>query len=158
MGATAIATTAIIGAVAGAGSAYMQGRSEREALKQQYQIEEYNAQMDKAEKEIDLARQDKLLQKELAESMAMTNNFFGGNLEGDASNLLGGAFRQGQEETRNIRAQEEYAQNRFITAQAIRRKNYNKNMRNNAISTGLNVISGGVSGAASGYNLGTKLF
>ena len=51
MGATAIATTAIIGAVAGAGSAYMQGKSEREALKQQYQIEEYNAQMDKAEKE-----------------------------------------------------------------------------------------------------------
>ena len=40
----------VAAAAAGAGSAYMQGKSERDALKQQYQNEEYNAQMDKMEK------------------------------------------------------------------------------------------------------------
>lgn len=157
MGATAVAVTlAVVGAAAGAGSAYMQGKSERDAMKAQYKMDEYNAQMDKMEKEVDLARQDKLMQKQLAESMAMTNNFFGGNLEGDASNLLFGAWDEGQEETRSLKAQEAYAQNRYITTEAIRRKNFNRNMKNNSISTGLNMISGGISGAAAGYNLGSS--
>ena len=158
MGATAAAVTlAVVGAAAGGASAYMSGKAERDMMKQQYKIDEYNAQMDKAEKEIDLARQDKLLQKQLAESMAMTNNFFGGNLEGDASNLLFGAFDEGQEEARELRAQEQYVQNRYITGEAIRRKAFNKNMRNNAISTGLNIISGAVQGGFAGYTAGSGL-
>lgn len=157
MGATAAAVTlAVVGAAAGAGSAYMQGKSERDAMKAQYKMDEYNAQMDKMEKEVDLARQDKLMQKQLAESMAMTNNFFGGNLEGDASNLLFGAWDEGQEETRSLKAQEAYVQNRYITTEAIRRKNFNHNMQNNTISTGLNMISGGINGAAAGYSLGSS--
>lgn len=156
MGATAV-TLAVVGALAGAGSAYMQGRAERDALKQQYEIEEYNAQMDKAEQELDLARQDKLLQKQLAESMANTNNFFGGQLEGDAFNFIGGQFSQGQEETRDLKAQEQYAQNKYITTQAIRRKAFNKNMKNNTFSTGMNMLSSGISGGMAGYSFGTDL-
>lgn len=157
MGATT-ATLAVIGALAGAGSAYMQGRAERDALKQQYKIEEYNAQMDKAEQELDLARQDKLLQKQLAESMANTNNFFGGQLEGDAFNFLGGQFAQGQEETRDLKAQEQYVQNKYITTEAIRRNAFNKNMKNNSLSTAMNMLSSGISGGMTGYSLGKELF
>lgn len=147
------ATTALIVAGAGlaAGTAYMQGQNERNALKQQYQIEEYNAQMEKMETEVDLARQDKLLQKQLAESMATTNNFFGGDVEGDYSNMLAGAFAQGQDETRELKDQEIYAQNKYITTSAIRRKNFNKNMKNNAISTALNMASSAVSAGTSAY-------
>lgn len=156
MGATAAAVTlAVVGAAAGAGSAYMSGKAERDALKQQYQIEQYNAQMDKAEQELDLARQDKLLQKQLAESMATTNNFFGGSLEGDAYKLLEGDFEEGQDETRAIRSQETYLQNKYITTEAIRRKNYNKNLKNNAIATAFNMLSGAVSGGAAGYSAGS---
>lgn len=148
----------VAAAAAGAGSAYMQGKSERDALKQQYQIEEYNAQMDKMEKEVDLARQDKLLQKQLAESMATTNNLFGeGGLTGDAYNLLEGTFTQGQDETRSIKAQEEHVVNKYIATSALRRKAFNKNMKNNAISTGINMVSGAISGGASGYQLGSGL-
>lgn len=154
---TAAVALAVVGAAAGAGSAYMQGKSERDAMKAQYKMDEYNAQMDKMEKEVDLARQDKLMQKQLAESMAMTNNFFGGNLEGDASNLLFGAFDEGQDETRSLKAQEAYVQNRYITTEAIRRKNFNRNMTNNTISTGLNMLSGAVNGGVSGYSAGAKL-
>lgn len=147
--ATAVAITA---AVVAAGSAYYQGKSERDALKHQYEIEEYNAQMDKMEKEVDLARQDKLLQKQLAESMATTNNLFGdAGFSSDAYSLIEGTFAQGQDETRSIKAQEEHVQNKYITTSAMRRKAFNKNMRNNAISTGLNMISSGISGYASGY-------
>lgn len=155
MGATAAVTLAVVGAVAGAGSAYMSGKAERDTLKQQYQMEQYNAQMDKAEQELDLARQDKLLQKQLAESMATTNNFFGGSLEGDAYKLLEGDFEEGQDETRAIRSQETYLQNKYITTEAIRRKNYNRNMRNNAIATGINMVSGAISGGSSGYSAGS---
>ena len=156
MGATAAAVTlAVVGAAAGAGSAYMSGKAERDTLKQQYQMEQYNAQMDKAEQELDLARQDKLLQKQLAESMATTNNFFGGSLEGDAYKLLEGDFEEGQDETRAIRSQETYLQNKSITTEAIRRKNYNRNMRNNAIATGINMVSGAISGGSSGYSAGS---
>lgn len=145
------ATVAVVAAVAAGGSAYMQGKSERDALKHQYQIEEYNAQMDKMEKEVDLARQDKLLQKQLAESMATTNNLFGeSGLTGDAYNLLEGTFTQGQDETRSIKAQEEHVVNKYITTSALRRKAFNKNMKNNAISTGFNVVSSMISGGASG--------
>lgn len=158
MGATTAAVTlAVVGAAAGAGSAYMQGKSERDALKSQYKMDEYNAQMDKMEKEVDLARQDKLMQKQLAESMATTNNFFGGNLDGDATNLLFGAWQEGEEETRSIKAQEQYVQNRYITTEAIRRKNFNTNMKNNTISTGLNMLSGAIGGGASGYSFGKDM-
>lgn len=157
MGATAtMVTLAVVGAAAGAGSAYMQGKAERDAMKQQYKMEEYNAQMDKAEAELDLARQDKLLQKQLAESMANTNNFFGGQLQGDAFNLLGGQFDEGQAETRDIRSQEQHVQNKYITTEAMRRKAFNKNMKNNAISTGLNMFSSAISGGASGASLGSS--
>lgn len=157
MGATAaIATLAVVGAAAGAGSAYMAGKSDRDAIKQQYQMEQYNAQMDKAEQELDLARQDKLLQKQLAESMANTNNFFGGQLQGDAFDLLGGVWSEGQDETRGIRSQEKYVQDKYITTEAIRRKSFNKNLKNNAISTGLNTLSGAISGGAAGYSLGSS--
>ncbi len=153
MGATAV-TLAVVGALAGAGSAYMQGKAERDAMKQQYQLEQYNAQMDKAEQELDLARQDKLLQKQLAESMANTNNFFGGQLEGDAFNFLGGQFAEGQDETRDLKFQEQYVQNKYITTEAIRRKAFNKNMKNNSYSTAFNMVSGAVQGGMAGYSMG----
>lgn len=153
-----VVTLAVVGAVAGGGSAYMQGKAERDALKQQYEIEEYNAQMDKMEKEVDLARQDKLLQKQLAESMATTNNLFGdAGFSSDAYNLLEGTFAQGQDETRSIKAQEEHVQNRYITTAAMRRKAFNKNMKNNAIATGFNVVSGTMSGGVSGAKAGQGL-
>ena len=108
------------------------------------------------ETEVDLARQEKELQKQLAESMATQNNLFGAAglnpNEGSAANLLTGAFKQGQDETRTLKAQEEYAQNKYITTSAIRRKNFNKNMKNNAISTTLNAVSGGVNGGMAGYS------
>ena len=114
--------------------------------------------MDKMEKEVDLARQDKLLQKQLAESMATTNNLFGeSGLTGDAYNLLEGTFTQGQDETRSIKAQEEHVVNKYITTSALRRKAFNRNMKNNAISTGLNVVSAGISGFASGYQAGEAM-
>ena len=77
MGATAVTVAVIAGAALGGANAYMQGKSERDQLKQQYKIDSYNAQMDKMENEVELARQDKLLQKNLAETMAMQNNLFG---------------------------------------------------------------------------------
>lgn len=149
------ATAAVIMAVAGATSAYMQGRSEREALKQQYKIEEYNAQMDKMEKEVDLATQDKLLQKQLAESMATQNNLFGETgLEGSTGDLLKGTYLQGLEETNELQRQQEYVQNKYITTSAIRRKNFNKNMKNNRTNTLVGMLTGGISGAVSGYSIG----
>lgn len=153
MGATAaVVTTA---AILGAGSAYMEGKSQRDQMKQQYKVDEYNSQMEKMETEVDLARQEKELQKQLAESMATQNNLFGAvglnPNEGSAANLLTGAFKQGQDETRTLKAQEEYAQNKYITTSAIRRKNFNKNMKSNAISTTLNTVSGGVNGGLAGY-------
>lgn len=152
------ATIAVVAAVAAGGSAYYQGKSERDALKHQYEIEEYNAQMDKMEKEVDLARQDKLLQKQLAESMATTNNLFGdAGFSSDAYSLLEGTFAQGQDETRSIKAQEEHVQNKYITTSAMRRKAFNKNMRNNAISTGFNVVSSMISGGAAGASMGSSM-
>lgn len=152
------ATTAVIGAIVGATSAYMQGKNERDALKQQYKIEEYNAQMDKMEQEVDLATQDKLLQKQLAETMATQNNLFGeSGLEGSTGNLLKGTYLQGVEETRELQAQQQYVQNRYITTSAIRRKNFNKNMKNNAWNTAIGMISGGIAGGVSGYSMGKDL-
>lgn len=155
---TAAIVVGITAAAAGAGSAYMQGKSERDALKYQYEIEEYNAQMDKMEKEVDLARQDKLLQKQLAESMATTNNLFGdAGFSSDAYSLIEGTFAQGQDETRSIKAQEEHVQNKYITTAAMRRKAFNKNMKNNAISTGFNMLSSAIQGGASGAQLGASM-
>lgn len=160
MGATA-ATVAVVGAALGAGSAYMEGKSQRDQMKQQYKIDEYNAQMEKMETEVDLARQEKNLQKQLAETMATQNNLFGeaglNPNEGSAANLLTGSFKEGQEETRSLKSQEEYAQNKYITTSAIRRKNFNRNMKNNAWSTALNTVSGGISGASSGYQTGKAM-
>lgn len=158
MGATAAAVTlAVVGAAAGAGSAYMDGKSQRDQMKQQYKVDEYNAQMEKMETEVDLARQEKLLQKQLAESMATSNNLFGeaglNPFSGSAGNIMEGAFKSGQDETRSLKAQEQYAQNKYITTSAMRRKAFNKNMRNNAISTGLNVLSGTIQGGAAGYSI-----
>lgn len=162
MGATAATvaiTMAAIGAAAGAGSAYMDGKSQRDQMKQQYKVDEYNAQMEKMETEVDLAKQEKLLQKQLAESMANTNNLFGeaglNPFGGSAGNIMEGTFQDGQNETRSIKAQEQYAQNKYITTSAIRRKAFNKNLRNNVISTGVNVVSGAISGGASGYTAGS---
>lgn len=160
MGATAaIVTLAAVGAAAGGTSAYMQGKAERDALKQQYKIEEYQAQMDKMEQEVDLATQEKLLQKQLAETMAMQNNLFGeSGLEGSTGNLLKGTYLQGVEETRELQAQQQYVQNRYITTSAIRRKNFNKNLKNNAWSTGLNTAAGAINGGVSGASTGKSLF
>lgn len=157
MGATA-ATVAVITAAAAAGSAYMQGQNERQALKQQYKIEEYNAQMDKMEQEVDLATQEKLLQKQLAETMATQNNLFGeSGLEGSTGNLLKGTYLQGVEETRELQAQQQYVQNRYITTSAIRRKNFNKNLKNNAWNTAISMITGGIAGGAQGYSIGSDM-
>lgn len=163
MGATAaIATLAVVGAAAGAGSAYMDGKSQRDQMKQQYKVDEYNAQMEKMETEVDLARQEKLLQKQLAESMATSNNLFGeaglNPFGGSAGNIMTGMFETGQDETRTLKAQEKYAQNKYITTSAMRRKAFNKNMRNNAISTPINMVSGAISGGASGYSAGKGMF
>ena len=160
MGATAaMVTLAAIGATSGGISAYMQGKSERDALKQQYAIEEYNAQMDKMEKEVDLATQEKLLQKQLAETMATQNNLFGeSGLEGSAGNLLKGTYQQGIEETRALKAQEQYVQNRYITTSAIRRKNFNKNLKNNALSTVFNVVGSSINGGVGGAQAGQSFF
>lgn len=163
MGATAaIATLAVVGAAAGAGSAYMDGKSQRDQMKQQYRVDEYNAQMEKMETEVDLARQEKLLQKQLAESMATSNNLFGeaglNPFGGSAGNIMEGVFQSGQDETRTLKAQEKLAQNKYITTSAMRRKAFNQNMRNNAISTGINVVSGAISGGASGYTAGNGMF
>lgn len=163
MGATAaIATLAVVGAAAGAGSAYMDGKSQRDQMKQQYKVDEYNAQMEKMETEVDLARQEKLLQKQLAESMATSNNLFGeaglNPFSGSAGNIMEGSFKSGQDETRTLKAQEQYAQNKYITTSAMRRKAFNKNMRNNAISTSINMVSEAISGGASGYTAGKSMF
>lgn len=159
MGATAAVALAAAGAVAGGASSYINSRTERENLKQQYKNEEYNAQMDKMEKEVDLARQDKVLQKQLAETMATQNNLFGeSGLEGSAGNILQGTFLEGQNETRSLAAQAQHVQNRYITTSAIRRKNFNKNMKMNTYSTIFNTLSGALGGGASGYSAGNDMF
>lgn len=158
MGAATAITLAVIGAAAGAGSAYMDGKSQRDQMKQQYKVDEYNAQMEKMETEVDLARQEKLLQKQLAETMATNNNLFGeaglNPFSGSAGNILEGNFQSGQSETRTLKAQEQHAQNKYITTSAMRRKAFNQNMRNNTISTGLNMVSEAISGGAAGYTAG----
>lgn len=144
----AMTTTAvaIIAAGASAAAAYQQGQEQRTAIKQQYKVDEYNAQMEKMETEVDLARQEKELQKQLAYSMAEQNNLFGeSGLEGSTGDLLQGTYERGLVETQSIKAQERYAQNKYISTEAIRRKNFNKNLKNNAISTGLNMVSSGIS-------------
>lgn len=149
MGATAAVVT--VAALAGGYKAYSEGRAERDALKQQYQIDEYNAQMDKMETEVDLARQEKLLQKQLAQTMATQNNLFGqAGLDvgsGSAANLLEGSFSQGQDETRSIYQNVYNAQNKYIYNEAVRRKQFNKNLRNNRINT---IVNTGVSAFQSG--------
>lgn len=153
-------TTATVLTMAALGgySAYQQGKNEREALKQQYEIEEYNAQMDKMEKEVDLATQDKLLQKQIAESMAMQNNIFGEfGLEGSTGDLIKGTYQQGLDETNELQRQMEYVQNKYITTSAIRRKNFNKNLKSNRSNTIFGTISGGIMGGVQGYSMGSDL-
>lgn len=150
MGATTAAVVTIA-ALAGGYKAYSEGQQERSALKQQYKLEEYNAQMDKMETEVDLARQEKLLQKQLAQTMAAQNNLFGevglNPNSGSAGNLLNGTFIQGQNETRAIQNNLYNTQNKYIYNEAIRRKTFNKNLKNNRINT---LINTGVTAAQYG--------
>lgn len=154
MGATAAVVT--VAALAGGYKAYSDGQNERRALKQQYKLEEYNAQMDKMETEVDLARQEKLLQKQLAQTMAAQNNLFGeAGLDpssGSAANLLQGTFAQGQEETRGIYSNLYNAQNKYIYNEAIRRKNFNSNMKHNRINTLVNTVTTAAQYGAMAYS------
>lgn len=138
------------------------GKEQQNQLLQQYQLDEYNAQMEKMETEVDLARQEKLLQKELAESMAAQNNMLAASGlntgSGDAANLLKGTFNTGQKETRSLKDQERYAQNKYITTSAIRRYNYNKNAKSIKKATDLNMVSGFISGLSSDASTAMSLY
>lgn len=150
-------TAAIIVGGAAAATSYQQGREQRQAIKDQYAVDEYNAKMEKAEQEVELAKQEKLLQKQITETMASQNNLFGAMGidpgQGSAFDIMSGTWKQGQEDSRSNINSQNYLQAKYNTTSAIRRSQYKSALNNNAISTGLNVISGGVSGGMSGYSL-----
>lgn len=151
-----VTAAVVIGGI-GAATSYQQGREQRQAIKDQYAIDEYNAKMDKAEQEVELAKQEKLLQKQLAETISSQNNVFGAMgidpSQGSAFDIMTGTVRQGQEDSRTNMNTKNYLQNKYNTTSAIRRQQYKSALSGNRISTGLNMISGGISGGMSGYSL-----